>query len=50
MVHMIEWYGQGTGRDPIRTYAGRVRGSPESAGAAGGGEHDAGSFQLGLNP
>jgi hypothetical protein len=37
--------------DPIRTHRRQGRRvATKSAGSAGGGEHDAGSFQLGLNP
>ena len=53
MVHMMEGVqpGHNGASDPIRTYRRQGRGvALKSAGSAGGGEHDAGSFQLGLNP
>jgi hypothetical protein len=52
MVHIIEGVRPAQrGADPIRTHRRQDRGAaPKSAGSAGGGEHDAGSFQLGLNP
>jgi hypothetical protein len=52
MVHMVEGVQPAQrGADPIRTHRRQGRGvATKSAGSAGGGEHDAGSFQLGLNP
>jgi hypothetical protein len=52
MVHMVEGVQTAQrGADPIRTHRRQGRGvATKSAGSAGGGEHDAGSFQLGLNP
>ena len=51
MVHMIEEYGRHNGRRPYPNASTAGRGvALKSAGSAGGGEHDAGSFQLGLNP
>ena len=52
MVHMVEGVRPAQrGADPIRTHRRQGRGvATKSAGSAGGGEHDAGSFQLGLNP
>jgi hypothetical protein len=52
MVHMIEGVRPGH-NGALTLYEridGRVGSSPRSAGSAGEGEHDAGSFQLGLNP
>jgi hypothetical protein len=52
MVHMVEGVQPAQrGADPIRTHRRQGRGvATKSAGSAGGGEHDAGAFQLGLNP
>lgn len=52
MVHMVEGVQPAQrGADPIRTHRRQGRGvATKSAGSAGGGEHHAGSFQLGLNP
>ena len=52
MVHMVEGVQPAQrGADPIRTHRRQGRGvATKSAGSASGGEHDAGSFQLGLNP
>src|SRR6188508_3457521 len=52
IVHMVEGVQPAQrGADPIRTHRRQGPGvATKSAGSAGGEEHHAGSFQLGLNP
>ena len=53
MVHMIEGVRPGHNGAPTQSEPYRRQGrgvALKSAGSADGGEHDAGSFQLGLNP